>query len=218
MFSNLQKILNELESYPKTTLVVVTKNRSIDEIKKVIEAGITDIGENRIQSAEQKLSNLKITKHLIGHLQTNKVRKAVEIFDMIQSIDSFKLIEKINQECQKINKVMPILLQINIFEDENKYGFKTKDLNAKIINELSQKYKNIEIQGLMTIAKQDLTEKQTLAGFQKLTNLHQQISKTFTIHHSPFTILSMGMSQDYQLALKAGSNMLRIGSAIFESK
>ncbi len=219
----IQEILNEIKKYTQdVTLVVVTKNRNLDEIKKVINAGAIDISENKVQEALKKAPLIKgvrgIKFHLIGHLQSNKVKKAVEIFDMIQSVDSFELLEKINKESATIHKIMSILLQINIFEDPKKFGFHSNEINSKKIIELSKNYKNIKINGLMTIAMDNLSAKKTYEGFEKLANLYNNLNKELKTKNFQLTTISMGMSNDYKIALKAGSNMIRIGNAIFEDK
>ncbi|KKP38672.1 MAG: hypothetical protein UR28_C0014G0019 [Candidatus Peregrinibacteria bacterium GW2011_GWF2_33_10] len=222
---NIQKILSEIAKFPqKVNLVVVTKDRSVEEIIEVLNSGITNIGENRIQEAEKKYSELRaqnsvfnIKFHLIGHLQSNKVKKAVELFDVIQSVDSFELLKKIDAEAKKQNKKIEIMLQVNIFNDEKKFGFNPNEIIdfLKKNPDIASKYSNIEITGLMTIAKQNISEKETLQGFQDLENLKNSLNQ-LKIKNLEFRILSAGMSHDYLLALQSGSTMLRIGSKIFE--
>lgn len=186
-------------------LVAVTKTRTVEEIKKAIEAGIECIGENKIQEAKQKFPFLPdVEKHMVGHLQTNKVKLAVELFDMIQSVDSVKLAEEIDKRCEAINKVMPILVEINIGNEENKQGIKFGDAKS-FISGISQ-LKNIDIQGLMCIAP-FIPLEETRPYFRKMKELFDSFGN--------LKWLSMGMSNDYKVAIEEGSNMVRIGTAVF---
>lgn len=186
-------------------LVAVTKTRTVEEIKKAIEAGIECIGENKIQEAKQKFPFLPdVEKHMVGHLQTNKVKLAVKLFDMIQSVDSVKLAEEIDKRCEAINKVMPILVEINIGNEENKQGIKFGDAKG-FISGISQ-LKNIDIQGLMCIAP-FIPLEETRPYFRKMKELFDSFSN--------LKWLSMGMSNDYKVAIEEGSNMVRIGTAVF---
>ena len=186
-------------------LVAATKTRSVEEIKQAVEAGVACIGENKVQEAKQKFPFLpQVEKHMIGHLQTNKVKSAVELFDMIQSVDSIKLAKEINKRCKAINKVMPVLVEINISDEENKYGIKLCDAEI-FINKISQ-FKNIEVQGLMCMAP-FVEPEETMSYFRKMKSLFDSLGS--------LKWLSMGMSNDYKMAIKEGSNMVRIGTSIF---
>lgn len=212
---NIQTIRSELGGSVK--LIAVTKNRTLEEIQDAIKAGITDIGESRLQEAKEKLPKLpkNITKHFIGRLQTNKVRDAVRLFDMIQSVDSLKLAQKINEECEKIKKTMPILIQVNTSGEPQKGGVPLSEAVA-LIQEVS-KLKNIQIQGLMTIAIRSDDESEVRACFKKLKQLFSQIKNSnFEFRTSSFEFLSMGMSEDYRIAVDEGANMVRIGRCVFE--
>lgn len=206
-----------VEKFPSVRLVVVTKSRSVEEISQALVAGATIIAENRVQEAKEKFELLKndshwqdVEKHLIGHLQTNKAKEAVQLFDLIQSVDSLRLAEKINEEAAKLNKVMPILLQVNISADEQKSGFSVDDLwpAYQAISQL----KNIKVQGLMTIT-QDYEEQEAVKkDFQKMKILFDDFCAKTDLKDA---VLSMGMSNDFELALQCGSNMIRVGSYIF---
>jgi len=186
-------------------LVAVTKTRTVEEIKKAIESGVNCIGENRVQEAKQNFPSLQnIEKHMIGHLQTNKAKLAVELFDMIQSIDSVKLAKEISKRCEAINKVMPVLIEINIGSEESKHGVKPEAAQS-FINEISQ-FKNIDIQGLMCIAP-FIKAEETRPYFKKMKQLFDSLGS--------LRWLSMGMTNDYKVAIEEGSNMVRIGTAIF---
>lgn len=186
-------------------LVAVTKTRTIEEIKKAIEFGITCISENRVQEAKQKFPFLtKVEKHMIGHLQNNKVKLAVELFDMIQSVDSIRLAEEIDKRCKAVGKVMPVLIEINIGNEESKYGVNPEDIK-NFLKEVSQ-FENLEVEGLMCIAPFVKAE-ETRPYFRKMKRLFDSLGN--------LKWLSMGMSNDYKIAIEEGSNMVRIGSAIF---
>jgi PLP dependent protein len=210
--ANLKEILKRCG--PKVKLIVVTKNRTIEEIEEVLKTPSVDIGENRIQEASIKFEQLKTTtqKHLIGHLQSNKVKQAVKLFDMIQSVDSPKLAKKLNEECSKQNKQMPILLQINIANDPNKYGFKKEDLSSiiKEIDELS----HLSIKGLMTIVPYVDMPENARPHFTAMKELLEKVKIEYpTIELEE---LSMGMSHDHSIAIEEGATMIRIGRKIFE--
>ncbi len=190
---------------PKVKLIAVTKTRTIKEIKDAIKAGIKCIGENKVQEAEKKFPHLpEVEKHMIGHLQRNKVKKAVELFDMIQSVDTLKIAKEINKRCSVIKKIMPILIEINIGNEETKQGIKLEEINDFLNN--IKELRNIRVEGLMCIAPFVKPEK-TRPYFKKMKQIFDCISG--------LKWLSMGMSNDYKVAIEEGSNMVRIGTAIF---
>ncbi|MFH0738904.1 MAG: YggS family pyridoxal phosphate-dependent enzyme [Candidatus Omnitrophota bacterium] len=198
------------------TLVAVTKNRGVGEIKAVLDCGILDIAENRVQEALPKYKELQscqpansanIRWHMVGHLQTNKVAEAVEIFDLIHSTESLRLAEEIDKQAARINKVQGILIEVKTSPEATKDGVIPQDL-AKFFKEVSG-FKNLKIKGLMTIAPLVNNAQKARPYFKKLRELYDGISG--------LSILSMGMSDDFEVALEEGSNMVRIGRAIFES-
>ena len=193
-------------------IVAVSKNKTIEQIFKAIQNGIYCFGENKVQEAETKFNKIKnkeIEKHFIGHLQTNKAKKAVSLFDFIQSVDSIKIAEKISKEAVKINKKQKIYLQINTGKDINKYGFTPENSikNAIMIKD----FPNIEIIGIMTIGKKNITEKKLFKLFEKTQQIKRKIEKKILKELE----LSMGMSNDYHIAIKAGATQVRIGTEIF---
>lgn len=202
------------------TLVGVTKFAESVAIKEALDAGITHIGENRVQEGQRKFPELdqmgaKATKHLIGHLQTNKAKHAVELFDVIQSVDSLKLASEIQKQAEKINKPIDILIQVSTSGEEQKFGIGPAE-TMKLVDEIA-KMKNISIKGLMTIAP--LTEDKTVVRqcFKDLRLIRDAIQKHYPESDKvQMKYLSMGMSQDFEIALEEGANMLRIGSAIFK--
>lgn len=197
------------------TLVAVTKTIDADNIRAAVKDGITDIGENKVQEALEKfpyLSDLKIRWHLIGKLQTNKVKKALEIFDLIHSVDSLRLAGFINKEAGKLGKIQKVLLQINISEENTKGGFST----GQIMDCLSDLIylDNIEINGLMTIGPNTDQENVIRNCFRELKQI-KDIINLKKIFKKDLYILSMGMTNDYKIAIEEGSTLVRIGRAIF---
>jgi len=195
------------------TLVAVTKTVSPERINEAIRAGVTIIGENRVQELRKKKEYLlPTTIHMIGHLQTNKAKYAVDLFDMIQSVDSYKLAVELQKRCESKNKKMPILIEVNTSGESSKFGCKpeeTEDLVGKISEFLA-----LEIKGLMTIGPLTENKNEVRQAFRMLKKLYENIrSQKFS--NVNFEFLSMGMSSDFEVAVEEGSNMVRIGSAIF---
>jgi len=200
-------------------LVGVTKYATVEKTKAGIEAGLTHIAENYVQEAREKLAQLEgcldgVSRHLIGHLQSNKAKIAVELFDMIQSVDSLKLAKEIDKQAAKLNKTMDILIEVNSGE-EQKFGMERQAV-TKMIEEAST-LENIRILGLMTMAPFVDDESIVRASFRNLRELKDELADKFGGHERiTMKYLSMGMSSDYKIALEEGSNMLRIGSKIFK--
>ena len=194
------------------TCVAVSKTKPKEDIEKVYNLGHRDFGENKVQELEYKYNNLPqdINWHMIGHLQSNKVRKVIPIVSLIHSVDSLKLLKVINKESKKFDKVTNCLIQVNISKESSKYGFEDRELdflNQETINE----YKNIKFKGLMGMASFTKDESIIKNEFNNLKNIYDNIRKEI----DDFNILSMGMSNDYKIALESGSNMIRVGSKIF---
>lgn len=200
-------------------LIAVTKTVSPEEIRQVVECGVTDIGENRVQDALAKKEVLsgqlkpEVRWHMIGHLQTNKVKQAVKIFDMIQSVDSLRLSLEIDKRAGQIGKVMPILLEVNVSGEESKFGLKPEEL-LDIARQIS-KLSHLKIMGLMTMAPLSNNPEELRPLFRRLRELSVEV-KECHIPGVEMEYLSMGMSQDYEVAIEEGANMVRIGSAIFK--
>ena len=194
------------------TCVAVSKTKPIEDIQKIYNLGHKDFGENKVQELELKYNSLPkdIKWHMIGHLQTNKVKKVVPLASLIHSVDSLKLLKTINKESKKINKITDCLIQINISNEDSKYGFSEDEIDFLNKNSLNE-FQNIRIRGLMGMASfsndKNIVEKE----FDFLKGIFDKKKKKL----SDFNILSMGMSNDYEIALEAGSNMIRIGSKIF---
>ena len=194
------------------TCIAVSKTKPIEEITKIYDLGHRNFGENKVQELEFKYESLPkdIKWHMIGHLQSNKVKKVIPIVSLIHSVDSLKLLKTINKESKKIDKTMDCLIQVNISNENSKFGFIKKELeflNQDFLND----FKYIKIRGLMGMASFTNNEKQIRKEFQYLKEIFDDFNTTL----DDFNILSMGMSNDYNIALEYGSNMVRIGSKIF---
>ncbi len=186
-------------------VMAVTKNRSLSEIEKVISGGIQIVGENRIQEAETKFPHLNAEKHLIGLLQKNKAGKAVTLCDSIDCIDSEKLARKIDSECAKIDKKISVMIQINISREPQKGGVLPEKLDELI--QLVSSLPHLKLTGLMAIAKDTGDTEEIRVQFAEMKALQKQYN---------LKELSIGMSQDYQIAIEEGSTMIRLGRALFD--
>ena len=194
------------------TCVAVSKTKPIEEIRKIYDLGHRDFGENKVQELEHKYHNLPkdINWHMIGHLQSNKVKKVVPIVSLIHSIDSLKLLKVVNKESKKINKVTNCLIQINISKESTKFGFNEGEIDF-LDKSFLKDYQNIKIIGLMGMASFSNDEILVKSEFENLYKIYSNMKNSI----GDLSILSMGMSSDYKLAVDAGSNMVRIGSKIF---
>ncbi len=194
-------------------LIAVTKTYGVDVINRAIDAGVTDIGENRVQEIMEKYNDVKpVTWHLIGHLQKNKVKYIIDKVELIHSVDSFELAKEIDKQAKKHGKVQRILLEVNVSGEESKFGMKPDECieNCRSIAGLD----NVKIEGLMTIAP-FVEEKEVLENvFKGLKNLSCEIEKEH-IEGVSMTELSMGMTNDFPTAIENGSTMVRVGTGIF---
>lgn len=218
--SDISLICQKIPRDPQEiTLVGVTKYASKNEIKEAMDAGLTDIGENKVQEALKKFSfqeevKPKVTKHMIGHLQTNKVKQALKVFDLIQTVDSIKLAEKIEKEADRLNKIVDILVQVRTSEEMQKYGV-SKEGVLDLLEPIAE-LKHIRIKGLMTIASYVEDQEEVRICFRKLRQIFDEMAMQFSgVKNVQMIYLSMGMTADYKIALEEGSNMIRIGRAIF---
>ena len=206
---NFKKIRAELDD--KIILVAVTKNHGVDVMREAIDAGATDIGENRVQEAAEKFPvlNRNVTRHLIGHLQTNKVKPAVKLFDLIQSVDSIHLATALDKAAASISKVQDVLIQVNAAREPQKSGVLLEDLNSLI--ELVDSAKNLRLRGLMMIAPNLPDVENCRPLFRQMRTLFDKLKPA----RAAFDFLSMGMTHDYKVAVEEGANVVRIGTAIF---
>lgn len=192
-------------SAEEITLVAVTKQADITQIREALNCGITAFGENRVLEAIERLKSLSpVEKHMLGHLQTNKVKAAVQFFDCIQSVDSLKLAKEIDKQALSLGKLMPVMIEVKF--EEQKQGIEPDEIEG-FYNSLI-KLTNIKVIGLMTMAPYVPAE-QTRPYFQKMKKLNERLG----LRH-----LSMGTSNDFEVAIEEGSTMVRIGSAIFGTK
>ncbi|MBQ2026829.1 MAG: YggS family pyridoxal phosphate-dependent enzyme [Alistipes sp.] len=202
-------------SLPQTVkLVAVSKFHPVEALQEAYEAGQRIFGESRVQELLVKHEALPkdIEWQMIGHLQTNKVRQIVPFISLIQSVDSARLIECINREAERIGRVVDILLEIHVAQEESKTGWKYEELVDYLHSEEFATMKNIRIRGVMGMATNTDDEQIVRADFEQLANLYNELKPRFS---EEFDTLSMGMSDDYQLAIDCGSTMVRIGSSIF---
>ena len=213
---NLTEIKSQLPNH--VTLVAVSKTKPVADLMEAYNAGQRIFGENKSQEMTDKWEEMPkdIQWHMIGHVQTNKVKFMAEYVSLIHGVDSLKLLHEINKQAQKHNRVIDCLLQIYIAEEESKFGLDEEELNGilRFITQNSEIYKNIRIVGLMGMATFTEDQNQIKKEFQNLKTIFDK----FTIHNSQFTTLSMGMSGDYKLAIECGSTMVRIGSSIFGTR
>ena len=211
---NILRIKQEIGQ--NVDLVVVSKYRTIEEIKQVYEAGMLHLAENRVQALLERKEVLpeNIQWHLIGHLQTNKVKYIAPFIHLIQSVDSFKLLEEINKQGLKNNRVINCLLQVYIASEETKFGLSEEELMVLIKHPQLSEFKNINITGLMGMASNTNNIAQVEKEFKQLRHYFDNI-KALNLFPD-FQTVSMGMSGDYLLAIQCGSNMIRVGSKVFE--
>ena len=210
MIEGFRNLRNKNGDNVKT--IAVSKRSTSEEILSVYNLNHKDFGENRVQDLIVKYNNLPkdINWHMIGHLQRNKVKDIIEFIHLIHSVDSLRLLDQINNESIKKKLKTNILIQVKISKDVSKYGFLTNELDNVFKNYLSNKYRNVNILGLMGMATFTDNISQIESEFSLLSTLYNKYSKMTNLKY-----LSMGMSGDYLLALKYNSNMIRLGSAIF---
>ncbi len=197
-------------------LVAVTKNVELPQIIEAVKAGVTILGENRVQEAQKKIlnfkfqiSNLRVEWHLIGSLQKNKAKYAVQLFDLIHTIDSIGLAEEVNKQAEKVGKIQRVLVQVKLSEEETKHGALEKDLIGLLENFFSMG--NLKLEGLMTMPPFFESPEKTMPYFKRLREIKDKAEKRE--FHLPE--LSMGMSNDFEVAIEEGATMVRIGTAIF---
>ncbi len=208
---NLQQIKASIPEH--VTLVAVSKTKSNEAILEAYQASHRIFGENKVQELTEKYESLPkdIEWHMIGHLQSNKVKYIAPFVSLIHGVDSFKLLKEINKRAAQNERIINCLLQIHIAEEDTKFGFDEKEVIELIKSEAFQHLKNIKVVGLMGMATFTDDENQIRKEFKTLKNLFDK----FQISNHQFQILSIGMSGDYQIAIEEGSTMIRVGSSIF---
>ena len=190
------------------TLVAVTKTASLKQVKEAVEAGIIDFGENRVQVAKEKVKYFSdisnINWHMIGHLQTNKVKDAVKIFKVIHSVDSIKLAKEINKEAGKLNFTIPVFIEVNVSGEQSKFGIKPEEIHK--LREIIDDLEYVKVKGLMTMAPFFSDPQMSRPYFKRLFQLAEE---------EGLKELSMGMSDDFDVAIEEGATIIRVGRAIF---
>ncbi len=212
---NKDEIAGKVGGRPgEVLLVAVTKTRMVDEINEAIDAGITDIGENKVQEIMDKFEAVKPVRwHMIGHLQRNKVKYIIDKVSMIHSVDSFKLAEEIDRRAAQHGAGMDILVQVNAAREESKFGITTEE-TGKLIEDIVKHCPNIRIRGLMCIAPFEDNQEDVRVYFREVKALYDKYA-LLSHPKMDFKYLSMGMSHDYEAAILEGSNLIRVGTAIF---
>ncbi len=196
------------------TLIAITKTQPVSAIREAVSAGIKVLGENRVQEAEAKVSNLgaEVSWHLVGHLQTNKVKKALSLFSVIQSVDSLRLAQEIQRHAEVSRQTVRVFIEVNTSGEATKFG-----IEPKLAPELAKRIvelQNLRLSGLMTIGALTAQTGIIRSCFQKLHELRDEIRET-NVLDTDFLELSMGMTDDFEIAIEEGSTMVRIGRAIF---
>lgn len=211
---NYKKLIKQIPS--NVTLVAVSKTQPVSSIRELYDVGHRDFGENKVQELLTKYSELPkdIRWHLIGHLQTNKVKYIVPFIYLIHSVDSEKLLSEINKQAQQINRVVDVLLQVHIAREETKFGLSSDEVMRLYKAQILQQYPFVRIRGLMGMATNTADEQLIHTEFSGLKKLFDQLS-LHKIHPHSMDILSLGMSSDYVIAIEEGSTLVRIGSSIF---
>ena len=215
---NLTQIKSQLPAH--VTLVAVSKTKPVSDLMEAYNAGQRIFGENKIQEMTDKWEQMPkdIEWHMIGHVQTNKVKFLAEYVSLIHGVDSLKLLQEINKQAKKHNRVIDCLLQIHIAEEETKFGLDEEELNHILTSDDFKSLENIRIVGLMGMATFTENQNQIEKEFNHLKSIFDKLSKIPFTHNLKPNILSMGMSGDYQLAISCGSTMVRIGSSIFGAR
>jgi pyridoxal phosphate enzyme (YggS family) len=212
--NNLQNIKTSLP--PHVTLVAVSKTKPVADIIEAYNAGQRIFGENKIQEMAEKWEQMPKDAewHMIGHVQTNKVKYMAPFVSLVHGVDSLKLLKEINKQAKKNNRVINCLLQMHIAEEETKFGMDEKELEELLASEEFAQMENIKVKGLMGMATFTDNEQQIAKEFTQLKAIFDNL-KNHPVPNSEISVLSMGMSGDYKIAIEYGSTMVRIGSSIF---
>lgn len=217
--SNIEQI-NYILQNTSCKLIAVTKTKPVDVLMEAYNAGCKSFGENKVQEMVGKYEELPkdIEWHLIGHLQTNKVKYIAPFVSLIHSVDSFKLLQEINKQAQKVNRIIACLLQIHIAEEETKFGLSYKEAKELLQMPELATLQNIKVIGLMGMATFTQNTVQIRKEFRGLKTFFDHLQQKQATQNVEIKELSMGMSSDYQIAIEEGSTMVRVGSSIFGSR
>jgi len=217
--ANLEQIK---KSFPNPTcqLIAVSKTKPLADLQTAYAAGIRDFGENKVQEIQAKHPEMPADTrwHMIGHLQSNKIKYIAPFVHLIHGVDSFKLLLEIDKQGKKINRPIPVLLQIHIATEESKFGFDPSELEEMLNSIEFTNLTHVQVKGLMGMATFTEDQNQIRAEFRGLKQLFDEVKKKSLPHFVDLKELSMGMSGDYQIAQEEGSTLVRIGSAIFGSR
>jgi hypothetical protein len=210
-----EKVVEILKTLPpQVELVAAAKGRTLAQVEEAIVAGAKIIGENYVKEAEEKFSVIgnRVKWHLIGHLQKNKTKIAAKIFDMIETLDSMALAEALDKECKKINRIMPVLIEVNSAKELQKSGVLPADVEGFVKEAL--RFNNLKLMGLMTMGPL-LAEPEKIRPFFVATRKIFDTMREIYRDKAEFRYLSMGMSDTYKIAIEEGANLIRVGTAIF---
>jgi pyridoxal phosphate enzyme (YggS family) len=215
----ISELLSEIKPYG-STLIAVSKTHLAEAVHEAYQAGQLDFGENKVQEMQDKKSLLSndIHWHLIGHLQSNKVKYIAPYVHLIHSVDSIRLLEEINKEGKKNNRIIPCLLQVHIAQEETKFGADANDIKTWLANRSLDAFEHVNIKGFMGMASFTPDQQKIRQEFKQLKQLFDECSKHYQSANTEWRELCMGMSADYKIALEEGSTMIRVGSAIFGSR
>ncbi|MBI5149871.1 MAG: YggS family pyridoxal phosphate-dependent enzyme [Candidatus Omnitrophica bacterium] len=218
---DIEAVCKRIGRNPKEIILVgASKYADAARIKEAVAAGLKHIGENKVQDAMEKFAildqeHVRVTRHMLGHLQTNKAKHAIEIFDLIQSVDSIHLADEIEKQAVKLNKTVEILVEVNTSGEDQKFGIPVDGV-LPLVEEISR-CEHIRLSGLMTMAPYTKDQGVIRKCFRDLRELFDAVEDDFATHpRVAMKYLSMGMSDDYAIAIEEGSNMVRIGRAIFK--
>ena len=212
---NIKKLKDSLPDH--VTLVAVSKTKSVEDILEVYQAGHKVFGENRVQELATKAESLPadIEWHMVGHLQTNKVKIIAPFIHLIHSVDSLKLLSVINKEANKLNRTINVLLQIHIASEDTKFGFSEEEIVHLLSSDEYKQLTDTKVRGLMGMATFTRDEQTIRQEFRYLSGVFDRIKDGFFREDPEFCEISMGMSGDYHMAIEEGSTMIRIGTIIF---
>ena len=218
IYDNVKKMLAEIPD--NITVIAAAKTRNIDEVKESIDAGISHIGENYVQELEYIAKGIgdyreKVTMHVIGHLQSNKINKALEFCDMIQTIDSIKRARKVNKRVPKFQEQpVPVLIEVNISDEDNKHGVRPDFDEIQSIARVITEMEHIRLEGLMTLGPFGKTAEELRPYFRQMKGYYDQLME-LDLPNTDIKTLSMGMSESYKVAIEEGATMVRLGRILY---
>ena len=217
--ANLEQVKKSFQN-PNCKLVAVSKTKPLADLQAAYAAGIRDFGENKVQEIQAKQPEMPADTrwHMIGHLQSNKIKYIAPFIHLIHGVDSFKLLVEIDKQGKKIDRPIPVLLQIHIATEESKFGFDIDELETMLASPEFTNLTHVQIQGLMGMASFTENQEQIRTEFRGLKQLYEDLKKRALPSFVNLNELSMGMSGDYQIAQEEGSTMVRIGSSIFGAR